>query len=334
MVRFASSSTKTDLTLLTLAAGRPFAARVATALGTSLGDVEERVFEDGEVKVRPLVEVRGQDVAIVQSLDGDAHDRLIRVAMLVGAVRDAGAARIIGCFPYLAYARKDRRTKPRDPLALRYVAQMLEAVGLDTVMALEVHDLPAFENAFRIPSVPLDMRQLFVECLAPALDPASLVVVSPDPGGLKRAQLFQERLSERLDAQVPRVVADKRRTGGVVSGERLYGGDVAGLQPIIVDDLISSGGTIQRTAKALTEAGARPPIVAVAHGVFGKEAGATLGGAPIARLLVTDSIDPPRIDPRDMAALEVVSCAPLVAAALGCVLKGGSISRLLGDAEV
>ncbi|MFW5834609.1 MAG: ribose-phosphate diphosphokinase [Pseudomonadota bacterium] len=316
--------------LLALQAGEGFARRVAEAGGFPLGRIEERPFEDGEVKVRPLDEVRGRHVVIVQSLDTEAHERLCRVAMLIGAVKDAGAARVTGVFPYLAYARKDRRTKPRDPLTLRYVAAMLEAVGLVDVVALEVHDLAAFENAFRIPSVPLDTRQLFVDAVAPGLGDAEAVVVAPDPGGLKRAQRFQEALEARLERPLDRAMADKRRTGGVVSGERLYG-DVADKQPIIIDDLTSSGGTLVRAAHALVEAGARPPIVAVAHGVFADKAGAMLRDAPIARLLVTDSIDPPRLSPDELPCLEVVSCAPLVADAIDCLVAGGSISRLLGD---
>jgi ribose-phosphate pyrophosphokinase len=319
--------------VLSLEPGAAFADRVAETLGAERVAVEERAFEDGEVKMRPLADLRGRHAVIVQSLDGGAegavHDRLCRVLFLAGALRDAGVARLSGVFPYLAYARKDRRTKPWDPLSLRYVAQILETVGVETVMALEVHDLPAFENAFRIPTVPLDMHRLFADRLAPDLENADVVVVAPDPGGLKRAQLFQEMLEERLGRPCIRAVADKRRSRGVVTGDRIYG-EVEGCQPVIVDDLVSSGGTLARAAEALVEAGARSPIVAVAHGVFAAEAAAKLGGVPIARLLVTDSISPGRLDTGDLPVLEVVSCADLVAEAVRCLLDGTSISDLLG----
>jgi ribose-phosphate pyrophosphokinase len=262
--------------IVSLGAGAAFADRVAEALGAPRIAVEERLFEDGEMKVRPLDVVRGRAVYLVQSLDGGpeaaVHDWLCRVLFLIGAMRDAGATEVRAVFPYLAYARKDRRTKPQDPLTLRYFAQLLEAVGIASVMALEVHDLPAFENAFRVPTVPLDTRRLFIDYLLSSLRGGELgtrepLVVSPDPGGIKRAQLFQEMLERRLNRPIGRAVADKRRSGGVVSGEQLYG-EVRGRLPIIVDDLISSGGTIARTAQALVEAGAEPAIVAVAHGVF------------------------------------------------------------------
>jgi ribose-phosphate pyrophosphokinase len=319
--------------ILSLAAGAGFADRVAQSLGAERVAVEERVFEDGEVKVRPLAELRGRHAVIVQSLDGGSdgavHDRLCHLLFLAGALRDAGVGRLTCAFPYLAYARKDRRTKPWDPLSLRYLAQMMEAVGVETVLALEVHDLPAFENAFRIPTVPLDCHRLFADHLAPDLEGKEVVVVAPDPGGLKRAQLFQEMLERRLGRQLGRAVADKRRSGGVVTGEHIYG-EVAGCQPVIIDDLVSSGGTLARAAEALVEAGAAPPIVVVAHGVFSADAASKLGPARLARLVVTDSIDPPRLDRQSLPVLEVVGCAGLVAEAIRCLEAGGSISALLG----
>ncbi len=320
--------------LFALAPGRGFAERVGRALGVAPDPVEERVFDDGEVKIRAPENVRGADAVVVQSLDGGAdgavHDRLMRVLMLTGALKDAGAARVLGVFPYLAYARKDRRTKPQDPLSLRYVAQMLEAVGLDAVMALEVHELAAFENAFRIPSIPLDTRRLFLDRARELVGGRPLVVVSPDPGGIKRAQLFAEMLAAAGVASRGLAVIEKRRSGGVVSGE-MVAGEVADAVPLIVDDLTSSGGTLARAARALVDAGAAPPLVAVAHGVFNAEAAGKLAEAPIERLLVTDSIDPPRLTPDALPALEITGCAGLVAEAVRRVLTGGSIPALLGD---
>jgi len=314
--------------------GHAFADRVASALGVDRDPVEERDFEDGEVKIRALATVRAAECVVVQSLDGgprgDVHDRLMRVLFLIGALKDAGARRVVGVFPYLAYARKDRRTKPQDPLSLRYLAQMLEAVGLDAVMALEVHDLPAFENAFRIPSIPLDTRRLFLERARALVGDRPLVVVSPDPGGIKRAQLFAEMLAAQGVASRGLAVIEKRRSGGVVSGEMVVG-EVTGVTPLVVDDLTSSGGTLARAAKALVAAGAEAPLVAVAHGVFNAEARDRLADAPIERLLVTDSIDPPRLTADDLPALERVGSAELVAEAIRRVLAGGSISALLGD---
>jgi ribose-phosphate pyrophosphokinase len=319
------------LRLYALESGADFARRVAHAVDVDLEPVEERVFEDGEMKVRAERDPRGADAFVVQSLDGglegSVHDRLCRALMLVGSLTDAGAARVTGVFPYLAYARKDRRTKANDPLTLRYVAQMFEAVGLDAVVAFEVHEPAAFENAFRIPKVALDPRELFTERLCQLLADERLVVVSPDPGGLKRAQLFEETLRTRHPHVEGRAILDKRRSAGVVSGE-LLAGEVEGAVPVIIDDLISSGGTIARGAEALVAAGAAAPWVAVAHGVFSPDAAAKLGDAPLAQLLVTDSVQPPRLDRTALPILETVDCAPLMAAAIKGLHDGRPIDVL------
>ena len=140
---------------------------VAAALGQPLAAHEERDFEDGEHKTRPLDGVAGCDVYVVQSLHGgpaeSASDKLVRLLFFIGALKDAGAARVTAVTPYLAYARKDRRTKPNDPVTTRYVAQMFEAVGADLIVTLDVHNPAAFENAFRIRTVALTAAPLFVD---------------------------------------------------------------------------------------------------------------------------------------------------------------------------
>ena len=140
---------------------------VAHALGGKLAAHEERAFEDGEHKVRPLDAVGGADVYVVQSLHGgpseSANDKLCRLLFFIGALKDAGAARVTAVVPYLCYARKDRRTKPNDPVTTRYIAGMFEAVGTDCIVTLEVHNPVAFENAFRCRTVTLTGTPLFVD---------------------------------------------------------------------------------------------------------------------------------------------------------------------------
>src|SRR5512144_1688636 len=142
-----------ELMLFALEASRPFGEAVSRALGTPLSAHEARTFEDGEHKTRPLVNVRGRDVYVVQSLYGDAaqtvNDKLVRLLFFIGALRDASAARVTAVVPYLAYARKDRKSKSRDPVTTRYVAELFEAVGVDRIVTLDVHNLAAYQNAFR-----------------------------------------------------------------------------------------------------------------------------------------------------------------------------------------
>ncbi|MCK4867236.1 MAG: ribose-phosphate pyrophosphokinase-like domain-containing protein, partial [Alphaproteobacteria bacterium] len=145
--------TGSDITLFALNASRAFGERVAERLGIALGQHEERDFEDGEHKARPLENARGRDVFVVQSLYGEAgesvNDKLLRLLFFIGALKDASAAEVTAVVPYLGYARKDRKTKSRDPVTTRYVAALFEAVETERVVTIDVHNLAAFQNAFR-----------------------------------------------------------------------------------------------------------------------------------------------------------------------------------------
>jgi ribose-phosphate pyrophosphokinase len=293
---------------------------VAGALGVALAPLETRVFEDGEHKSRPLVSVRGRDVYVLQSLAGGGDlgvdDRLVRLLFLVGALRDAAAARVTVVAPYLAYARKDRRTKPRDPVTTRYVAQLFEAMGTDCVVTLDVHNLAAYQNAFRCRAEHLEAASLFVAHVVPGLGALPVAVVSPDAGGIKRAEAFRQRLETALGRPVGTAFAEKYRSGGVVSGEGFVG-DVEGRVAVIVDDLISGGTTVARAARTCRERGATRVIAVAAHGVFASTAPDTLAGPDVDQVVVTDSI-PARPLPQGPFAAKLVrlSVAPLIAEAI------------------
>ena len=183
-------------------ASRAFGERVAACLGVPLAPLEERDYEGGEHKSRPLVSVRGRVVYVIQSLSGDeagsANDRLCRILFLVAALKDAGAARVTACLPYIAYSRKDRRTKERDPVNSRYIAQLLEAVGVDHVMVMDVHNVAAFENAFRCSVDLLEAAPLLADKVVEQAGGHPVTIVSPDFGGAKRAQRVQELVAVRL----------------------------------------------------------------------------------------------------------------------------------------
>jgi ribose-phosphate pyrophosphokinase len=148
-----------------LNATREFGEQVAGRLGISLAPHEEREFEDGEHKARPLDSVRGRDAFVIQSLYGEpgnsVHDKLCRLLFFIACLRENGAACVGAVIPYLAYGRKDRQTKPRDPITTRYMAQLLEAAGADLVITLEAHNIVAFQNAFRCRTIHLDPRKLY-----------------------------------------------------------------------------------------------------------------------------------------------------------------------------
>jgi ribose-phosphate pyrophosphokinase len=318
--------------LFAVNASRAFGEAVSRELGTALTPHEEREFEDGEHKGRPLASVRGRDVYVIQSLYGDANesvnDKLCRLLFLIGALRDAAAARVTAVVPYLAYARKDRRSKPRDPVTTRYVATLFESVGTNCIVTLDVHNLAAYQNAFRCNTEHLEAAPLFVAKVAPLLREAEVVVVSPDAGGIKRADAFRQRLAMTLGRPIGAAFAEKYRSSGVVSGEALIG-DVAGKVAVIVDDLISAGSTVARAARACREHGASRVLAVASHGVFADPANSVLGASEVERIVVADTIPPWRVtDARLKSKLTVVSTAGLFAEAIRRLHIGGSIVEL------
>lgn len=319
--------------LFALDGSRAFGEQVAQRLGLPLLAHEEREFEDGEHKARPLVSVRGRDAYVIHSLHGgleqSGNDKLCRLLFFIGALKDAAAWRVTAVAPYLAYARKDQKSKPRDPVITRYVAALFEAVGADVVMTMDVHNLAAFQNAFRCGTEHLTANRLLVAHFAPLLHGQDAVVVSPDAGGVKRAERFRTALAQALGRPVGAAFAEKHRSHGQLSGDLLVG-DVAGRQAIIIDDLISTGATLARTAAACRRLGAAGVAAAATHGLFRGDAGAILGTGELDRIVVTDTVLPlPLGEGAARDRLTVISCAPLFADAIARMHAGGSVTELL-----
>lgn len=321
-----------QLRLFALQATADLGTRVARAMGYPLDPHEEREFEDGEHKARPLANVRNCDVYVIQGLHGgpvaSPNDKLCRLLFFIRALKDAGALRVTAVVPYLCYARKDRRTKPNDPVTIRYIAALFESAGTDAVISLEVHNPAAFESAFRCPAVALTATPLLVGHARQFSDD-ELCVISPDAGGMKRAELLRTALESASGRAINSGLAEKHRSGGVVSGD-LFVGDVAGATVFVVDDLISTGGTLVRTAKAARRAGARRVIALATHGLFVAGAAEALKDAAIDRLAVTDSVPPFRLAGADvMHKVEVLSSAPLLAEAILRLHRGQELTDLL-----
>jgi ribose-phosphate pyrophosphokinase len=311
-----------DPMLFALGTSHPFAERMAAHLGWTLAEVEERVFDGGEHKSRPLAEVGGRGVFVVHSLYGapgcSANDKLVRLLFFLGTLRDAGAARVTAVVPYLAYSRKDRRTKPRDPVNTRNVALLFDAMRTDAIVTVEVHNASAFENAFRAcrpEHVPV--AGLLADHLAATVGDGPLAVVTPDLGGAKRAELLRHQIERRVGRSVEKALVEKHRSAGVVSGS-LFAGNVDGATAIVVDDLISSGGTLVRAAAACREHGARKVVAAAAHGLFTGGAPALFGPDGPDEVIVTDTVPVPEGLPDDAARkVRIVSVAGLIADVVG-----------------
>ena len=317
--------------LFVLNASQAFGGLVAQRLGVPASPHEEREFEDAEHKARPTVSVRGRDVYVLQSLHGDAaqsiNDKLCRLLFFIGALKDAAAARVTAVVPYLAYGRKDQKTNPRDPLTLRYIAAMFEAVGTDSLLTLDVHNLSAFQNAFRCGTEHLDATNLFAKHFLPQLQGFEVVAVSPDTGGAKRVNRFRKCLEAGLGKPVGTAMCEKYRKADKLTGELLVG-DVAGKTAILFDDLVNSGHTLARAAQACRQQGAARVFAAASHGLFSPGAAQALDGAGIDAIVVTDSVAPFRQDQSLPDHLTAISCSALFAEAIKRMHEGGSVSEL------
>ena len=317
--------------LFALRGAEPLGHRIAAAggLAVPLAMHEERDFDLGEHKARPLVDVREADVVVLAALQGGAgmsvNDRLVRLLFFLATCRDHGAARVTAVLPYLPYSRKDRRTKEYDPVSSRYLAQLIEAMAPDDVLTLDVHNPAAFENAFRRRAVSLSATGLFAQDIAARTPPGEppIVVMSPDPGGVKRAQILRETLEKVTRRDVGFAFREKRRSAGHVSGD-LFAGDVKGCAVHIFDDMICGGGTILRAAATARAQGAVEVHALASHALFGSDAVERIAqDGALDSLTVTDSALPFLADLGPLSAkLRILASAPLLAAAIRSLHDG------------
>jgi ribose-phosphate pyrophosphokinase len=326
---------KVCMKLFALKGSENLGASVARALWTELDPSEERDFEDGEHKARPMVSVRGEDVYVLHCLAGSAgasvNDKLCKLLFFIATCRDNGASRVTALVPYLAYARKDRQTKARDPITTRYIAQLFEAVGTGRVIGLEVHNFVAFQNAFRCETVHLDARRLFCPEMRALAAGMPVVFFSPDGGGIKRAQLLKEAFEADTGLTTGFGFMEKRRSRGVVSGD-LFAGEMKGAVVFIVDDMINTGGTTLRAAEACREQGAESVYAVATHGLFAPGVEQLFESPAIDRITVTDSVAAASeaVVNYPQARIDILPVGPLIGEAVRRLHTHGSIGDLLG----
>ncbi len=278
---------------------------VARELGMSPGRCLTERFPDGEHHVEVQEDVRDRDVFILQSLRAPPGEHLLELLLLADACRRGGAARIVALIPYLAFARQDRRDNESQPLGAKLIADLI-GTRFDRAVLVDLHS-PAVEGCFPMPVEQLRCEDLLIEHLRATSAPKA-VVVSPDLGAVKRAEHFARAL------RLPVAVVHKSRiSGSEVSAENLVG-DVRGCAPIVVDDMISTAGTVEAAVRVLLDAGCSSEItVCATHGLFVGPAERRLSALPIRRILVTDSVPPPS---GLKVPVEIVSVAPLLAQAI------------------
>ncbi|MGA6826209.1 ribose-phosphate diphosphokinase [Nitrospira sp. NS4] len=293
------------------------AAAIAADLGMFPGACAIERFPDGETSVQLLESVRRKEVFLVQPLSPPVNDHLVELLALADACRRAAAARITAVVPYLGYARSDKRHGRREPISGRMVVDVLEAVGIDHVVTMDLH-APQIEGFFHIPVDSLTAVPTLCNILHEKLPPG-VVVVAPDAGALRMATDYAHRLKGTV------AVLHKRRESGTGTQVTHLVGDVADKPCLIVDDMISTGGTLASGIEALLRAGARPELtIAATHGLLLPGTRLKLEHEAVKKVLITDTVAGA---PKDWARLQVVSIAPVIAGALKRLLE----HRSLGD---
>lgn len=274
-------------------------------------------FPDGEIDVRIDHNVRGGDVYIVQSTCPPVNDNIMELLILIDAARRASAARVTAVIPYFGYARKDRKDEGRVPITAKLVANMLVGAGVSRVLTIDLH-AAQIQGFFDIPvdhlyAAPVLRRHFARQNIQ------DLTVVAPDVGSSKMARGYAERMGGHL------AIIDKRRVSASETEVGAVIGEVEGRNVLMVDDMISTAGSITEAAKICRQHGAKSVRIAATHGVLCGPARERLAAAPIDELVLTDTIP---VDPTGLDNLTVLSTAPLLAEAIIRVHEERSISAL------
>ncbi len=291
---------------------------ICTFLGMEPGKVHLERFSDGEVYVQILENVRGADCYVLQPTNAPAEN-LLELLLLIDAFKRSSAARVTAVIPYFAYARQERKDRPRVPISARLVADLIEKAGADRILCIDLH-APAIQGFFNIPVDHLFAAPIFMEHLKSQTleDP---VIVSPDAGGTERARYFAKRLGAGL------AIIDKRRTGHNVAESIRVIGDVEGHDCVIVDDIVDTAGTLTGAVRALLQQGAKSVRGCFTHPVLSGKAIERLRESPVASITVTNTI--PLDDQRRACdKIQVLSIAPLLGEAIRRTHTNSSISSL------
>ncbi len=311
-----------NLTVFSGPANLPLAESVAAKLGVRLGHCVVHRFPDGELHVEIQESVRGHDVYLIQPTSPPAEARLLELLLLADSCRRAGASHLTAVVPYFGYARQDRRASGREPVAARLIADLIAAGGLGRVVAVDLHTA-ALEGFFSIPLEHLSAVPLLAESVRPFV-PDNAVIVAPDLGAVKLAERYARLLHQPIA-----IVHKIRITGEKVSVQGIVG-DVQGRAPLIVDDMISTGGTIEAAVKALLQARCAPEITVVAsHALLVGPAIERLRDPTVRRLIMTDSV---AVLPEMPLPLQIAGLGPLLADAIERLHNNQSLSNLVAHA--
>ncbi len=291
---------------------------IMSVLEAPLGRAIVRQWPNGESRVKLDENVRGSDIFVIQSLSDPVNHHLIELLVMIDAIKRASASRVTAVIPYYAYAKQEKKFSGREPISASLVADLLETAGVERILTLDLH-APAIEGFFNVPvdhlrSIPILAREI------KRVTQEDLVAVSPDAGGVARAEEFRRRSGASL------AVATSNRPQPADEPVLEIVGDVKGKTAVIVDDMISSGNTLASCASLLVERGAERVFACAAHPVLAGNAGRLIDESPVERVFVTDTLP---ISPRQQSEkIEVLTVAPLLAEAIMRIHRDLSISAL------
>ncbi len=308
------------LQVFTGTANSELAQRVCDELELKPGNAEVDRFPDGEVRVKLHQDVRGRDVFVVQPTCPPVNDTLLELLILVDTLRRASAWRVTAVVPYFGYARQDRKDEGRVPITAKLVSNLIERSGVDRVVCLDLH-AAQIQGFFDIPVDHLYASRVFLEHFRNTglTDQGDCCIVAPDVGGIKQARAYAKRMNVAL------AIVDKRRVSPDVAQAVHVIGDVEGKRCLLVDDMISTAGTITQAAATLREHGAKEVHVAATHAVFCGPAKERMIEARLDSIVVTDTI-PLNEDSPD--GVTVLSVGEMLGDAILRIHQGRSVSKL------
>ena len=303
--------------LLAGTANADLSIKIAKILDQPMCNADVGRFPDGEIDVKVNEDMRGRDVFILQPTCPPVNENLLELLTLIDCCKRSSVGRITAVMPYFGYARKDRKDEGRVPITAKLVANMLTVAGVDRVLTMDLH-APQIQGFFDVPVDHLYAKTVFQGYFS-EFDPAKTVVVAPDAGGIKMARAYASMLHMHF------AIVDKRRMGPeqVVSEHMI--GDVEGCDVILVDDMISTAGTITDAARMVKGHGARRVLIAATHGLFCGPALERIEASDVEKIVVTDTVKP-LADYPDR--IEILTVAPLLAEAIRRIHTAASISAL------
>lgn len=312
-----------NIKIFTANANRDLAKQIAQCLNLPVGKSSVRAFSDGEISLSLKESVRGYDCYIVQPTSYPVNNHIMELLIMIDAMKRASAARITAVIPYFGYARQDRKTRARDPISAKLVADIITTAGADRILTMDMH-APQIQGFFNIPVDHLVGAPMLASFIRDKMgNNDDFVVVSPDLGSVTRARNFAQRLG------CPLAIIDKRRQKANVSEVMNLIGDVKDKKIIMVDDMIDTAGTLCNAAAAVIEKGGASEVYAAAtHGVLSGPAVDRIKDSPIKELIMLNTIQIP--EEKMLNKMTILSVAPLFAEAIERLYEEKPISPMFG----